>query len=460
MSLKLILEQPETQEVKAEPESVKTEGTEKAEEGAPRAEHTEAADAISPVEQAEPASEIAPSGAATKAKPVEAADSAPKVEPTESVEATEQAASASESAAAAPATETAATFTIGGYNGADQLREKVNSLLPEFIRVWDITRVQNGFDARNSCDSRQYEYLLPTYVFLPPKPNTAMYNMLEKARDAELERNKTAAGTAATATAVKEEGAKTESVEASTTAPAPASAPVAAETATQSETQDGDLPGWESVLNHPFWAEQGVKYTYSEDLVQKKKWRISTEQVARIRKIFEQYLGSHNFHNFTVGKEFRDRASNRFMKKVDVSEPKLINGTEWLSIKLHGQSFMLHQIRKMIGLLVLVGRTNTPPWLVPELFGPSRVHVPKAPGLGLLLENPLFESYNTRIASQNRRMGQIKQAVDDPKEAERLQLDKQVRESIAWDGVRGEMEQFKQKFIYDRIIQTEEKTAE
>jgi len=27
----------------------------------------------------------------------------------------------------------------------------------------------------------------------------------------------------------------------------------------------------------------------------------------------------------------------------------MINDTEWLKLKVHGQSFMLHQIRKMVG---------------------------------------------------------------------------------------------------------------
>lgn len=33
---------------------------------------------------------------------------------------------------------------------------------------------------------------------------------------------------------------------------------------------------------------------------------------------------------------------------LQVEDPIMIQGTEWLSVKLHGQSFMLHQIRKMI----------------------------------------------------------------------------------------------------------------
>lgn len=38
---------------------------------------------------------------------------------------------------------------------------------------------------------------------------------------------------------------------------------------------------------------------------------------------------------------------------LQVNDPIIIEGMEWISVKLHGQSFMLHQIRKMIGKLVL-----------------------------------------------------------------------------------------------------------
>ena len=57
------------------------------------------------------------------------------------------------------------------------LAEHVNTLLPPQIRIWGLRRVQNAFNARTSCDSRLYEYLLPTYVFLPPKPFSSMWRM-------------------------------------------------------------------------------------------------------------------------------------------------------------------------------------------------------------------------------------------------------------------------------------------
>ncbi|KAG9076252.1 tRNA pseudouridine synthase 1, partial [Ceratobasidium sp. UAMH 11750] len=49
---------------------------------------------------------------------------------------------------------------------------RLNELLPPEIRVWKFVRTLNGFNSRTACDSRVYEYLLPSYALLPPKPDT------------------------------------------------------------------------------------------------------------------------------------------------------------------------------------------------------------------------------------------------------------------------------------------------
>lgn len=306
-----------------------------------------------------------------------------------------------------------------GLKEGETLVDKVNTLLPEFIRIWGVTRVQNGFNARQSCDSRMYEYLLPTYVFIPPKPGSSMHDMLKRMREEEL----------------------------------------AKDPSNPSSTLD-------AVLNHPFWESHGTSHDFSTDVAAKKQYRLPADALERIRGIFKKYLGSHNFHNFTVGKEFRDRSCNRFMKSLTISDPKLIKDVEWVSIKFHGQSFMLHQIRKMIGLLVLVGRTGAGVGLVDECFGPARVHIPKAPGLGLLLERPIFDAYNSRIRNNNdkiRRIMSKKSKSDARADAENTngsRMEDELRDSVTYESHTDAMEKFKQEWVYDRIIATEEETNE
>ena len=47
--------------------------------------------------------------------------------------------------------------------------ERINSFLPPQIRVWGYARTMNNFNAKNHCDSRFYEYTMPTYIFRLPK---------------------------------------------------------------------------------------------------------------------------------------------------------------------------------------------------------------------------------------------------------------------------------------------------
>jgi tRNA pseudouridine38-40 synthase len=61
-------------------------------------------------------------------------------------------------------------------------------------------------------------------------------------------------------------------------------------------------------------------------------------------------------------------------------------GIEWVSIKIHGQSFMLHQIRKMVGMTVMLMRAGEPMDKIIAAFANVKWYIPKAPGLGLLLE--------------------------------------------------------------------------
>ena len=321
------------------------------------------------------------------------------------------------------------------------LVEYVNTLLPPQVRLWDIRRVQSAFNARTSCDSRMYEYLLPTYVFLPPKPFSSMWKMLKRLDHGEEAKEET-----------KEE-AKEETKEEAKEEPA------------------APLPPWEDpavkddpVLNHPFWREQGYTSEFAADVKAKRAWRIPREQLERVRAIFNEYTGSHNFHNYTIGKEFRDRSAHRNMKRLTISDPHMIEGTEWVSIKLHGQSFMLHQIRKMIGLLVLLGRTNAPKSLITETYGPARIHVPKAPGLGLLLEEPFFAGYNIKVANSNNRIETQVQSLrskGEPFDAPSIvQARHGLRETVDYDAFHTRMDEFKQQFIYSEIYRTESDTSE
>ena len=64
------------------------------------------------------------------------------------------------------------------------------------------------------------------------------------------------------------------------------------------------------------------------------------------------------------------------------------------------------------------------------------------PALGLLLEYPIFESYNRKIAADNEKMSPT-----DPNQ----------RQPIDFEAHREDMEKFKQEWIYTRVRATEQR---
>lgn len=54
----------------------------------------------------------------------------------------------------------------------EDIVEKINSHLSDQIRVWGIQRTIGSFSCYQACDSRWYEYLIPTHSFLPPHPSS------------------------------------------------------------------------------------------------------------------------------------------------------------------------------------------------------------------------------------------------------------------------------------------------
>jgi len=132
------------------------------------------------------------------------------------------------------------------------------------------------------------------------------------------------------------------------------------------------------------------------------------------------------------------------MKSIEVSDPAMHGETEWISILFHGQSFMLHQIRKMMSGLVLSVRTGTPSQVIEEMYGPRVVFVPKMPSLGLLLEYPIFDAYNQRMVTVNQNL--------QPTDAE-------YRPAIDFELYRPQIDKFKEEHIYSRMRAIEDKDA-
>lgn len=384
---------------------------------------------------------------------------------------------------------------------------KINDNLSSQIRVWGYERTNNSFSAYQLCDSRIYEYLIPTHSFLPPHPSSFLgqkivqyalekgdledvkgrqeelqsfweaideevivpildtYDentraILAKAlhpregeldddEDIRLETRPTAPASADRQPTTLME-AKT-AIEAESTPPthgatgevmenvmeADITAKAASEVSAAAQAKPASKAGLETSESDPrrdpVFAE-AIRTLRNAYLAAKRAYRISPERLKRVTETFALYNGVHRFHNYTIGKTYRDPSAQRFIKSFTVNQtPIIIDGTEWLSLKVHGQSFMMHQIRKMVGMAALVVRCGCDPRRIEESYGPDRLSIPKAPGLGLLLERPVFDSYNKRAETE---FG---------------------KEGIGFDKYEKEMLEFKGREIYERIYREEEK---
>ncbi|KAK2751228.1 tRNA pseudouridine synthase [Colletotrichum kahawae] len=344
--------------------------------------------------------------------------------------------------------------------------EKINAALPEQIRVWGIQRTNNSFSCYQTCDSRWYEYLMPTYCLLPPHPDSFLWKQLvEKAKEhgyddefqskladvakyweevdekdirpilAKLDPETKAKVLERIHAEEKPEGDDAKPAE--KPAEPAASEPVTetadaapAEDKAPAEVPEGSLKPRNRDLTPVDFALRDIKAAY---INAKRRYRVTPERLNQLQAALNEYCGTINFHNYTVQKTFKDPSAKRHIKSFKVNmSPIQIRDTEWVSLKVHGQSFMMHQIRKMVGMASLVVRCGTPLERVRQSYGPTRIAIPKAPGLGLLLERPVFDAYNRR-AQDN--FG--KETIDFTKYDDKLQA-------------------FKDKQIYQRIFEVEE----
>lgn len=215
----------------------------------------------------------------------------------------------------------------------------VNSHLPVEIRVMSLFRTTKGFNSKEWCSARTYEYYVPTYAF---------------------------------ANSIKD-----------------------------------------------------VKHEY----------RIQPEMVERVGQLLGMYKGTHNFHNFTSGKHPGDPSCMRYIIEFTCGAPQVREGVEYVALKIKGQSFMLHQIRKMIGLVIAVMRGYASEEMIGRTLQKEKVNIPRAPGLYLILDNVHFDRYNRKFGEDG------------------------VHQPLDWSPAEEHIQEFKERVIYLHIHETEVQSA-
>jgi tRNA pseudouridine(38-40) synthase len=216
-------------------------------------------------------------------------------------------------------------------------RQAINAHLPEDIRVLDIVKVSRAFCAKTQRDRARYTYMIPSFL---------LYNNRE-----ELQKLFT-----------------------SVLGP--------------NTTRNGRSP------RDPLSVEEMQQL--SSTLY---KFRATPHDVTRLREALEQYEGTFSFHNFTSKKSADDANARRFIISFQTQAPIIMEGgLEWIPTQVVGQSFLLHQIRKMASLAIDVARGCATLETIHHALSPtnSSMNLNLAPAQGLFLDMSIFEGYNRR----------------------------------------------------------------
>lgn len=162
-----------------------------------------------------------------------------------------------------------------------------------------------------------------------------------------------------------------------------------------------------------------------------KDYRVEEGTIQRVNEVLTKFKGTHNFHNFTSGRKANDPSSKRYIISFECCEPFVRDGIEFAVLTVKGQSFMLHHIRKMIGLMVSIIRGYCGLEAMEKSWGSEKIDIPKAPGLGLFLDKLFYDGYNKKFGKDG------------------------IHEPINWDKYQETLERFKEEHILSNIVKSE-----
>jgi tRNA pseudouridine38-40 synthase len=227
----------------------------------------------------------------------------------------------------------------------------INEHLPRGkIVAFGATRVTGGFSAKNQCDRRKYEYVVPVRTFDRRFPKKRKRNPVDGDDENGNDEKKSDEN------APNGEGLEDEK---------------------QDEEENNDTQ------------EEEEPYVFTE------------EERTKVNDILKHFVGTHNFHNYSTKVDCDTPQARRFVISFSCSMPFKIQGEDFVKFEILGQSFLFNMIRKLVGMTVAVARDFCDVSdLLFALRTKQRVNTPMAPELGLFLCECQYDAYNKRFSAE------------------------------------------------------------
>lgn len=155
--------------------------------------------------------------------------------------------------------------------------------------------------------------------------------------------------------------------------------------------------------------------------------------IQRLNHLFRYYEGRHSFHNFTEGENANNVGNpsnyrHMYSVQLDPDTPMIkVEEQDYFLVRFDGQSFMLHQIRRMVGLVVIVMLGLLEESIIPKSMSLQyRTIVPQAPGVNLMLEKMDFATYDNKSRQLYEKVGEWSQETEAKCEAFKQTIYKEI----------------------------------
>ena len=278
----------------------------------------------------------------------------------------------------------------------------INEHLPRNkIVAFGATRVTGGFSAKNQCDRRKYEYVVPVRTFDVRFPGKRKRRAERKNENEDCGEKK-----------IDDEGAE--------------------DTAHADATKDRDDGTEEEKRKENSSARDDDEEEEEEGEEEKNQEPYVFDEAERtkVNDILKHFVGTHNFHNYATKVDCDTPQARRFVISFSCSMPFKIQGEYFVKFEILGQSFLFNMIRKLVGMTIGVARGYCDMSdLLFALRTKQRVNTPMAPELGLFLCECQYDAYNKRFSTE--------------------------RVPLRLDNWRDKVEAFKQQTVYKHIYDRE-----